>query len=167
MGHCGVQSIVPQRRTRPSSLKPPPAKPTSPLSVALPSSPTKIPRGPAIERRKPVTGDKIKRHTSRHVTETHRGIPSLGVYPHSHSRPRTHTLTGRHAQGHIHTCLPQGTAGGQCQPVLFLTCPQSPTSLLVPAYPTCWKRTSLFSLLLAPGTASPHPAPSSPPAHFS
>ena len=85
-------------------MKPPPARPTAPLSAAPPHSPTRTPGRTSVERRKRATGGKTGRHTSSHVTETHRCITSLCVYTHIHTH--THPCPTTDMQGLIQTSRP-------------------------------------------------------------
>lgn len=118
-----------------------------PLSLT-PFSSCPNPKTTSIERRKPVTGDKMERHRA-HMSQTHRGITSLGVHTHSHSASDTLPFTAPDVPAHTgpHPDTPP-TRNGEvaASGVSFLTCPPSPASLHVPAYPTCWeKNCSLFS----------------------
>lgn len=120
-----------------------------------------------MERRKPVVGDKIERHTSRHVTETHRSITSLGLY--THTCTRTHTAADTHpctatdmqarsrSQSNQQITVPPPRNVWVTSQASFPTSPQSPAPFLSLLILLPWTRTAPFSL----------PSPCSPPTHSS
>lgn len=117
------------------------------------------PKRTSIERRKMATGDKIERHTSRHVTERHTDAPHPWVCTHTHPQHAGPCTATPKPAGH--RAAPRKRLGG-IQRGSFPTCPQAQLPFLSPSILPAWERTdgpsSVPSWLSHLSPAAPPPA---------